>query len=318
MKHSFIAAIAALTLLSACNDTEEAKDTRTFPIETYNLIVDNSKVRVSPATSYNFTLERIAGTMQISVSDLLSGDDSKVSFTTSPLKYKGGFFSFDENNYEWVGVSADSPSGTGAEITDLRCELTQAKFPAFTSENASLAVLKKAFPERKAANGLTGFTPVMEYHLGSAYVRTFWPDETFRGTTTIAMGPMGDFKNDVPTYRVIMDLSDSSDYKADVIILGAKFAASMPVELNLILRGLKLEFTEKGYTVINSGDVVPEYLEGDQILPNDSYPFTAFKLVCEDDLTDASVDFSVKVKAMGDRIVSGAFEGSCLALPARD
>lgn len=111
-----------------------------------------------------------------------------------------------------------------------------------------------------------------------------------------------------------MDFSDVRGYKANVLLIGAKFSPKMP-PLNLILRDIPLTLTPGGYELANAGEIVPSYLEGGKEIPNDNYPFVDFRLTCGGDLTDATVAFKVRVSAMGNAEIAGTFIGSCAFLP---
>ncbi len=198
----FAAAGAALVSLASCSDNNSVS-TMSIPVTTYSMItnlVDGGDPVVA-GTLYKFNLDMMTGTATVG-GELPLSTDNKVTFVTNNLTCAIGTYTFEESYREVIKMES-MKAGTASNKEDLinfKCDLTQLAY----------------FP--KEIQGLPEFSyptylryAVMNFNLGQNYlVRTFWPDMTFRGTTTTSYpasdGSLKTFTNKDVQYRFVMNI----------------------------------------------------------------------------------------------------------------
>ncbi len=293
----FAAAGAALVSLASCSDNNSVS-TMSIPVTTYSMItnlVDGGDPVVA-GTLYKFNLDMMTGTATVG-GELPLSTDNKVTFVTNNLTCAIGTYTFEESYREVIKMES-MKAGTASNKEDLinfKCDLTQLAY----------------FP--KKIQGLPEFSyptylryAVMNFNLGQNYlVRTFWPDMTFRGTTTTSYpasdGSLKTFTNKDVQYRIVMNLKEK---KATVILYDVKLAEEMPQTIsNIVLSNLDLGFSSSGIYVSGS-NVVPSVYEGGVATPNSKYTFDSFQCDMTGDLTTATMCYNVAGS------YSGHFSGS--------
>ncbi len=258
-----------------------------IPVTTYSMItnITDGGEPVVAGTLYKFNLDMMAGTATIG-GELPLSTNNNVTFVTNNLACAIGTYTF-EDSYREVMKMESMRAGTASNKDDLvnfNCELTQLAY----------------FP--KEIQGLPEFSypsylryAVMSFNLGQNYqVRTFWPDMTFRGTTTTSYpasdGTMKTFTNKDVQYRLVMNLKEK---KATVILYDVKLAEEMPQTIsNIVLSDLALSFSSSGIHV-DGTNVVPSVYEGGVATPNSRYTFDSFQCDLNGDLTSATMRYTV-------------------------
>lgn len=293
-------AATALTITS-CDKESENSYTSTNLIPAYNLFTsaDSNEAPFVGLGAYNFTLKVPDNTFEMNVSSMPAPGGTTASFATKAISFISGYITFENKAYEQIKFSSNLPTATGTEISDLNVLLTQAVYRA---------------PEGTGLQDYTPFVPsktmhyaFMQYKYTDDWsVRTFWPDVTFRGTTTTTYpGMEGPFVNKTMSYRVVMQRKENAiTNKADVIFYNARFAPKAP-EILVVLKNLDLKFTQRGYE-ISGQDVIPYMLEGEGLTETPRYKFNAFTLTVGGDMTTASVSYRVA------EVFKGEFQGSCV------
>lgn len=288
-KNFYLLAAAALAFgLSSCK-SDSGMQTLSYSTVTYNLVtsVSDPDYVVVSGSWYKYAFDFNKNTVALS-SEIALGENKNLTLTTDELPFKRGYYNLEGGTYEVTTIDRQTAGVSGDPISNLNCELTTLVYIPPTVSG----IQDMTFPQ---SSYYTQFT-IMEYIAGANYyVRTFWPDVTFRGTTTSFYqdrnGLTVSADNKDIMYRVIMDFKNG---KATVILYNAKFSdvPLEPVKSNIVLKDLTLKFSTKGYEITGE-NIIPECYEGGIATPNNSYKFNKFTLTSSGDLVNCNVDFTV-------------------------
>lgn len=289
----YLFAAAALTVgLSSC-DPGSGTSTQNYTLSTYNLIVDSygreEPLVVPSYYRYDFDLNTGKATI---TSELALSSNRSITINAEDVPF--GFRYFTEkgtnNIYEVINLVGELPGKTseGELLSDLNCELTAM---VYTPPINYVSLPKLTLPANK-------FT-IMQYNMGDKLVKTFWPDVTFRGTTTSnyvspSTGSATTYEGYGTSYRVVMDLEKM---KATVVMYYPRFAEEMPDFItNIVLKDLDLKFGYSGYEVSGT-EIIPMYYEmSGEGTPFPSYKFDKFMMTSTGDMVNCDIDFSVAGK----------------------
>lgn len=298
-----IAAFSMLTM-NSCKDND-GTSTMSYPVSTYNLVTPytGDTDPIVNAATYKFNFDLMAQTVAVST-ELALSTSGVTSFVTNNIGYTGGLYQLNEAvaedvltpSGEIINIKANTAgtTNTSLDVTDFQCLLTV--FPYIPPTVDGIEAVSCPYGYEYA---------VMSYNLGDRYqVRSFWPDVTFKGSTTTHY-PYGTenktFTNKDVLYRVKMDLEKKT---ATVIMYNALLAEEMPKAIsNIVLKNLPVVFSNQGYS-INAENVVPEVYEAGTATPNTRFVFNNFSLVVEGDLTEAAISYKVA------NVYEGNFTGS--------
>lgn len=308
-------AAATAVLLGACNKNDGNTSSTTVSVPVFNLFtpVGGAGTPFVGSATYGFTVEYPAATVTLTTNKFNLPNGSSGSFTTIPMSFDYKIITVDNMGRESLSFKVQDPSDKGAKISNLNANLTQAvNFPPNMTdiENAQ-GGYKWLVPTSTMHFAFVQFNYNDEWN-----VRSFWPDLTYKGTTSTTYpsdmrNPFGsekvNFTGTDPQFRIIMQVKDGAiTNKADVMIYGPKFAPTMPELGTMLLENLDLEFTNSGYTV-SGKDVIPSLLEGGEWQPYPGFPFNDFNAVVDGNLTTSRIQFTVA------GMFAGSFSGSCIA-----
>jgi len=302
----FGTAVAALLLMSSCmKDDDGNSSSRTALIPAYNLYTPLSGV-AAPSVGlarYNFTTAFPAQTITVSTDNMVMPGGTVGSFKCMPLQFDQGQMMVDDINRLTIEFSGSNVSESGSKVTSLNGLITQA---AYAPGDQEIPGYKRLIPD----NSLQYV--IMQYVLDDTWqVRTFWPDMTFRGSTTTTFpgdsGESSTFQNDDIAYRIVMELTKENALtgKADVIFYNAKFAPNMP-GITVVLKNLDLKFTTAGYT-ISGKQAVPYMVEAGELQETPRFKFDNISVECTGDLSSAIITYQVAT------VFKGRFQGQSLA-----
>lgn len=312
MKHSLIfgTALATALVFSSClKDNDDSSSTTKVTIPAFNLytpISDASEVTTGLAY-YSFTTVFPEQTIAIDVDNMALPGGGTAGFETTAIKFVQGQMTADGANYLTWEFSSDNPSKSGNRISSLKAFITQT---AYAPGDVDVPGYPRLIP------GNTFQYVVMQYNLNDTWrVRTFWPDMTFRGSTTTTYpedmtNPSGGkltFQNDDIAYRVVMELTKEHALtgKADIIFYNAKFAPKAP-EITVVLKNLDVKFTNAGYTV-SGKDIIPYMVESGELQETPRFKFNSISVDCTSDLTTSIITYQVA------GVYSGRFQGQSVA-----
>lgn len=302
-KTLLIAAMGLATLgLSSCNDDSDNSTNVNVPIPAYNIVTETGGPNVSVSLCYyTVTLTMPDCLMTIGSENVRTTGASTVNFQTIIMPYKASMVEVDGTSREDISFKSAMATGSGAAVTDLSGTLTQAVYMPEAGLVPGYDILLPAG---------TGHHLYASYTLNGSYaVRTFWPDQTFRGSTMTTFPNQTDpFETDGIYYRVVMkrNADNSLGDKADVIFYNAKFAPAAPVLKAIVLKDLDLKFSSRGYEVSGT-EIVPQVLmDGGVLTDNRTFTFDKFEFNCGGDMTSGVADYEVAGK------YKGSFNGSCM------
>ncbi|MDE6679800.1 MAG: hypothetical protein K2J92_00425 [Muribaculaceae bacterium] len=294
------AAAAMLTAATSC-DKNDPESSYTVSYSIYNLytpLSGDQAAHVSTA-AYQLRYDFINSTVEIGASDLI-WNNSTYSFSTDAVRFTNGYYDDGGEVIEFKNAKA-SVSGMTVDMSGM---LTNRKY--YTTQSVP-----------GITGGVLQYTQVpviaFSYNIGDLYsVRTFNPEAYMGGTTLTTYEMNGETKhytNDKMLYRTIIDIQKMT---ADMVIYNARFAEEQPVELLAIaVKDLKVEWTPNGYRMTGS-DIIPEYLEANELQPLPRYIFNNISLVTTGDrMTDFTLDYEVAGQYKGN------FTGSVI-LPTAD
>lgn len=312
MKHSLIfgTALAAALVFSSClkdNDGNSATSTATIPA--FNLYTPISGM-AAPSTGlayYSFSSAFPEQTITIDVDNMAMPGGGTGGFKTTAMPFAQGQVSVEGVNCLTLAFSSENANVSGNRVTDLNALVTQA---VYAPGNQEIPGYKRLIP------GNTLQYVVMQYNLNDTWrVRTFWPDMTFRGSTTTTYpadmtDPSGEkltFQNDDIAYRVVMELSKEYAItgKADVIFYDAKFAPKAP-EITVVLKNLDVKFSSSGYK-LSGTDIIPYMVEAGVLQETPRYKFNSISVDCTGDLTASIITYKVA------DVFNGRFQGQSVA-----
>ncbi len=299
-------AVAALLSMSSCmKDDDGNSSTRSALIPTYNLytpLSGNDAPTVGLAR-YNFTTVYPDQTITISTDDMAIPGGKNGSFKSETLPFEQGQVVVDEVGSPTISFKGTDVSVSGSKVTSLNGLITHA---AYAPGEQEVPGYKRLIPDAAMQYVL------MQYVLDDAWqVRTFWPDMTFRGSTTTTFpdetNGSSSYQNDEVFYRIVMQRAadDALNGKADIIFYNAKFAPNMP-GITIVLKNLDLVFTTAGYT-ISGNDAVPYMVEAGQLQETPRFKFNSISVVCTSDLTTAIISYQVA------NVFNGRFQGQSVA-----
>lgn len=273
MKYSkLLWTVPCLALLVSCGaDDDDNGQTTTVPVHAFNHYTElttGSYAGFGKAV-YQFTLKFPASTLQIYTESMSLPGGSQTNFTTSPMAVRPSGMSLDGTYREVIPFATDAPMQKGT-VSGLKGVLTQ---------SAWLPGVVAGFP--LTVPSMSSHYAVMQYDLNDRFhVKTFWNDITLAGTTvTTFPGMSGPYENNSVTYRIIMDLENPAECKADLIIYNAKFAPQMPALNPILLKGLPVVFTDAGYK-IKGVDIVPKLEQDNTMQDNPKFTFNSFVIEC--------------------------------------
>lgn len=297
MKKSLLLAFAAAAVagFASCDRNSGVTSTVSFNAQTFNLIstLDGSAEPAVASSVYKFNFDQIAGTATIGTE--ITNNIKAISFATDPITYK-------VMNYQWnsaIHEVIDIEAFKSKEIYNLDFQITtMANIPPVVDGLPTITYL------------VNYKYIVANYQVGdNVYVRTFWTDVTYTGTTTTTYpgaGGMKSFNSTDVKYRVVMNPADK---KATVILYDAKFAEEMPKPItNIVLKDLPVKFNNYGYEITGT-DITPLCYEGGVATPNTDRIFNSFTLNVGGDLTEANIDYTVS------GVFRGSFTGSYVLKP---
>jgi hypothetical protein len=312
MKHSLVfgTALAAALVFSSClkdNDVNSATNTVTIPA--FNLYTPISGMAV-PSTGlayYSFSTAFPEQTITIDVDNMSLPGGGTGGFKTAAMPFAQGQMSVDGMNCLTLAFSSENAGVSGNRVTDLNALVTQAVYAPGDQE---IPGYKRLIP------GTTLQYVVMQYNLNDTWrVRTFWPDMTFRGSTTTTYpedmtDPSGSkltFQNDDIAYRVVMELTKEYALtgKADIIFYNAKFAPKAP-EITVVLKNLDVKFSSAGYT-LSGKDLIPYMVESGALQETPRFKFNSISVDCTSDLTTSIITYQVA------GVYNGRFQGQSVA-----
>lgn len=280
--------LGGLALTSCNNDSSEPTSTVSNVIPTYNLFTDptGSQAPFVGIGNYNYTMTYPETTATIMVSSMPVPGGSNISFTTDPVPFKVYYWDMDNDKKAEVVDLGSGIKSSNPAVSDIKCILSQAAY-------APAEVKVPGFADRFVPSSLFHFT-LMHYYYNNWFVRTFWPDMTFRGTTTTS-GPGMDsaFESNLTSYRVVMQRNDDNSLKnkADLIMYNASFAQNMP-PITIVVKDLDLAFNNNGYEITGT-NVVPYMIESDELQLTPKFTFDNIKLSVTGDLTSMTSQFTV-------------------------
>lgn len=305
--------VAIAVGFSACDKKEPGySSNETVNFGTYNIVAAEGEAPYVAPVRYQYNNHVDIGaqtqTMAMFINDMKVNKDDKVSFKTMALPYKSGSVRIGESDYACIFMSGSDVTGNEkTSVKDFDCLLTYAAYmPSAEIPGYPVSVPKNdkiTDPARQRE-----YYTVMSYKLDDKWrVRTFWPDVTFKGTTTTSYPGMDkSFTSDKIEYRVVLDLKKEGAPKADVFLINACFAPNMP-KLKLALRGLPVTFNENGY-VIEVTDVNPELIEGEDFTENRGFPFDRFSMTFDAEKCSADIEYKVK------KVFDGKFNGNYILM----
>lgn len=213
--------------LASCNDSDAKNESSiTFLADAFNLYSPLSGTGDCYAAfgTYSLKLEFPAQVVTMSATNMSTPNGGKTNFVLKPVQFQATGVEVDDNYREIFKFSAIDATESGDVVRGLTASLTQGFYQPQTIEGLDYKVLMPnayAFP----------YYFVTEYQLNNHWrVRTFWPDETFRGTTAVGTGSSAKYLNDKMEYRVVIetDKNGALGKTADVIIYNAQFSEKMP------------------------------------------------------------------------------------------
>lgn len=288
-----IAAASLLLLAPACNKENDFKSERTLVYTALNLLTPSSESEPSFITSstYNFHLVAPDDVITTECENFVIGNSTQTLAIPS-TSFKVRQFA-DGELIEYFAPSG-SLNGQNGLISNFNCKLS--------------SLFYRSEGNVPGVDNSKKYDPVViaQFNIGSRYaVATFQSDVTYRGITTTTFSYQGQdmvYKTKAGSYRVVIN---PSTMKADVVLYRVKFAEQAPA-LILVLKDLDVKLGRNGYT-ISGTDVVPGQQDGNMLTPNTSFPFETFTLTTvSDDLTKIQIDYTVRNKAMEDKVGNGA------------
>ncbi len=294
MRKIIFAGCAAVSLLPlvGCNssDDPEIVSKRRFDVNNLFTPLQPDGQSFATSSSYSFDLNASASTVSTECRNLFYGQVNHL-LVIPTVKYNA--MTFSDGDY----IEFKSPSGVldyvDGGIKNFDCVLSG---------------LFYRMPGRIPTVEGVAYNPVViaQYEIGNMYsVATFPADATYRGITSTSFeykGQQQTYKTKSGSYRVVINLNT---LKADVVLYNVKFAEQSPA-LVLVLKDLDVKLERNAYSV-SGMNVNPRQVEGNSLTENDSFPFESFKLrTTTADLATISIEYTVRNKAMEDKIGNGA------------
>ena len=286
--------------LASCSKTQTV-NTYSYSLKCYTLVTstDGQTAPFVTQTTYGFSFEAVSAKAEFS-SNLQLPDGKSGDFVASDIPFMNSIYqTADQTGFAVYEFQSVKPAMTsGSQISNVKCFLTSGFYE---------------MPSGVVIPGLQGVQyyspyPNIVFNIDGYYARSFRSDVCFKGkTVAIAHGQEQEPNTDM-VYRVVMDLSDASAYKADLYLVNAQLATGMP-KITIALKGLDLKFTNAGYT-ISGTNVAAGMVEGSAITPQPSYTFDSINFEVQSDrngfLAAAKGSYSV-----GGRFSATFTEGSC-------
>lgn len=302
------AAGAAMLVFASCNNDSKGNSyVTTTTIPAYNLFIpiNGTDEPFVGSASYAFTVTYPEATIGVTTNNMAYPGGTTANFSTVPMTIAAKNALVNDRQREIIYFGTENASQSGMDVSNFKGMLTQAVFPPYTSNESKVEIPGYTW----MIPGQTTHYAFMQYRIGGYwYVRTFWPDLTYRGQTVTSypQDPGTPFASTTIAYRVVMKMKDNSiTDKADVIFYNAKFAPQAP-EITVVLKDLDLTFTADGYTVSGT-NLVPSVLEAGALQENPRYKFDNFRAVVNgQQLTGISISYRVA------GVYTGSFTGSCV------
>lgn len=300
MKKIFtIAAVSALLgpSLVSCNTDGENTITYNYTATAYNLYtpLDGSESHYIQSANYELKILAHEYNVVTTANGMAIPGGGKVDFQLKKLSYELYTGAVDNKGVALYKFGAANATEIGASVDDFSAYFTQS---CFVPETISALNLPITVPNVSGnAVGFAGlpFYFISNYKLDNRWlVRTFWPDQTFDGTTTMnSNGTVTDNKS--MRYRVIMktDASGVIGNVADVVIYNAKFVGDDAKSLGVavVLKNLNLEFSSQGWTVTGT-NIEGQTVTNNKLEFNPDYKFDNFSATASGDMTNMNCAYT--------------------------
>lgn len=215
----------------------------------------------------------------------------EIDFSTNPIKYQAGIIQTTAGNGEVTYFNDGTASSAGVSVSNLNGVLSGLTYwYNYTVPGFQNPVFQETSPAL-----------VMQYTLNDQYaVRTFPQTAFYRGATRLQYSINGQGGNVFEKSPISYRVSLSDDFKtADLMLFDCQFAEAMPADKApkcLVLRNLKVEYTNGGYT-ISADEVTPAQPEGTVLVDNKNFTFKNIRIsTVSNDLTKVNLSYSVNGK----------------------
>lgn len=281
-------AALALSTLTSCLKSDDAKDERTINFKVLSLVTpkDVDKPSNVATGTYAVTLDNINGTMSVSTANLKL-ETADLDFTTDYTK-----FTLKTNGQNLLVYNANWP-------------LTESTSGYGNVENLNLLVSNGTYfvgdvdvPGYPLVN--VDAACVIGYKVNNFEVHTFPQQAFYVGKTSTTYpnqdGTQGRYENEGIVYRVVLNVVEK---KALVILYHAKFAEKAP-ELAMVLKDLDITYNHGGYKVSGT-NVIPEVVGDGGLTPYPNFKFDKFEMSTIDmQLTQVRMNYDVASRYHGE------------------
>ncbi|MGM9816524.1 MAG: hypothetical protein ACI304_05650 [Lepagella sp.] len=300
VRNSLLMALAILSLsfLASCNsDSSDEKNNSVVDFLTYNLYTSSTTGEVvsTQRAIYRFGLYYSSKTIDITANAMKVSGETTASFVTGRMPFTYKSFMVDNFAREVISFHDAAPVTDGAPVSNLNGRLTQAF-------NYVLDIPVPGYNILVAVGTLHNV--VMQYNLNEdLIVRTFWPDVTFCGMTSVNSKHdlLTSYSNSKISYRVAMHLDKDGKIldKADMIIYNLALSDNV-LPKTVVIKDLDLKFGGFGYEVSGKNlSVLALSTSGQELVDDDSIKFDNFYLSTTTDMTGANITYKVNDEFTG-------------------
>lgn len=287
--------------LASCDKTGKDEMVINFDALTYNLItpLDGSEDYSVYQNVYSLKIEAHNSTVEIASPTMLMPNGGKLNFELPALKYTLYQGIIDQRYAAAYKFDTNAAGENNSQVKNLAAYFTQA---CYLPSDVNYLDMKVTVPN--VASSMSGFPGyplyfVANYELNDQWlVRTFWPDQSFRGTSVINnAGAI--FENKDILYRIVMkiDATGVIGKKADVVLYNAKFDEDPDVVAvpAILLKDLNLTFSSKGWQISGS-NITGNTVQDGTLAPNADYMFDSFEASATGDLVSMNCNLLLNGK----------------------